>query len=83
MFTGRKELRDVVFAYAFRVVRVWQVKFDFIHAGARNFANLILPRGCIFGADGGRELAPFCIARKAEAKLGELLSSFLFFVALR
>lgn len=72
LFARREALRDVVFAYALRVVCRGQGESDLVHAGAKDFINLALPSGRAFGADRRKELAPFCVAHKAKAKLGQL-----------
>lgn len=72
LFARREALSDVVFAYALRVVCRGQGESDLVHAGAEEIINLALPSGRAFGADCRKELAPFCVAHKAEAKLGQL-----------
>lgn len=83
IFTRREALRDVVFADALPVVCGGQGDFYLVYAGAKDFINFALPSGRAFGADRRKELAPFCVTHKAEAKLGYFTRPrFVFFVVL-
>ena len=70
LFARREALRDIVFTYALRVLCGGQGESDLVYAGAKDFINLAMSYGRTLGVDRRKELAPFCVAHKAEAKLG-------------
>ena len=67
LFARSEALRDVAVANALPIVCGGQGESDLIHAGAKDFIDLALPRGRTFGADRQKGLAPFCVPHKAEA----------------
>ena len=72
LFARLEALLDVVFADALQVIFGGQGESDLVYAGAKDFINFALSCGRTLGADRRKELAPFCVAHKAEAKLGQL-----------
>lgn len=70
LFARREALRDVVFTYALRVVCGGHGKSNLVYARTEEIINLEMFCGRAFGADRRKESAPFCVAHKAEAKLG-------------
>jgi hypothetical protein len=81
LFARREALRDVVFAYALRVVCRGQGESDLVHAGAEEIINLAMSCGRTLGEIAEKSLRHFASLIKPKRNSVSFLSSYTLYLS--